>query len=266
MTTATKQQKKTTTEARQDSPLLTPLELLDALTPREKRFVLLEAGRTNETEQPFCWVRNGAWRILERDEPTLDEWLHLRQDADPKVSPVLLSHAALGATPHPARLLWASVPIEVTPLQSPNPSQYRNSLVRIDPASEREAFGRLLSAQVAPNLLVHEGHRLVGLWRLDRPIEHIELSKGTVLELTVLQLARRLGVPGALGISDRFLLPGQVIHPLIPRQEAWARWVGEAEAFVARDQMDQWIWGDLERPSAGGPLTALQLIQKARPY
>lgn len=233
----------TTATAKRKSPKIldAPMsaeEFVRSLMPQEQRFMALESG---VEELQFLWERAGRLELAQRDATTLSSYMTARLDpaGEPRCSPVLRQQPNPASATQPVRTLWCRVPITLLPISAGKHGQ--SAYKRIDTASESDALAKLRAAEVPPNVLLHQGDSVVGIWRIsvDQAIPTPDVA-----EIWLQALSRALGAPFG-SKTDLLIVPNRAARlSIIPRHEVSARWLGEADGSVSLGELSRWIFPD----------------------
>jgi hypothetical protein len=127
--------------------------------------IWLRARWLNDDDREWAQA-DGGW--AERSRPTLSQIIdQYSSTADVKIAPMLCSQMA-AAIQCPWPVVWAAVKVRAFPPQYGEPGQ------RVDALDSQAVFERFMSMPIAPHLLIDEGDRMVGLWKLDVPYTDVE--------------------------------------------------------------------------------------------
>jgi len=246
--------------------LMTAEEFFRALMQTDTRYLQMESGIAGDSEQVFLMEQQGALVTLTRDaRPFADYMAARRLSEEPKVSPIMREHPTPTAKALRVRTLWCRIPITLLPLQMGKLVQHQYK--RIDTASESTAWATLRQAEVAPQIVLHEGDALVGIWRIspDQSIPDPEHA-----EVWLQQLSRAL--PGAQMSSAKDLLhiPSDAARLcIVPRAEVFARWLGERDGTVSLGELTRWLFSDGVIPDRARPIEATwreKFLSGVKPY
>jgi hypothetical protein len=124
-------------------------------------------------------------------------------------------------------VLWVSLPVAS---ESETPEHQRPWGVRLDPAAEAQALARLRALACPPSVIIHEGLRVVGLWRLDEPLDDLGQAR-RCLEALAARLDGDVTAanPRTFGVA----VPGQMAPGVFPRTLTTASLVHARRIAVA---------------------------------
>src|SRR5207245_3850585 len=157
--------------------------------------------------------------------------------------PCLYTRSRMSNAPARLTALWAALPLTVVP------SRLNAGFGAIDPESERTALARIAAVSPSPSMVLHEGRRLVALWRLKEaipaPPEPLNESRcgpyahrpEEVAQRALWALALRLNGDRA-SIDPRrqtFTIPGTPMPGIFPRREVAVVLGSDLERRVSSD-------------------------------